>query len=184
MVTGIWALYVLGIIFLILIPFVFYFIKLFGYNKLAWIISILMLTMVLVPAFWYFNQSNLYSKEDALADFRYIGYDPKNDFRIVENSIEGVKNKHQESVFLFDRQDVKRIIQNIQQNPTFKHVDQEMDFRKELGRENSSKIIRTYHIKNKFIVETYDMIDEYELKTTKTVFKTTSDSVFFTKIID
>ena len=178
------AVILLGIIILILVPFVYFGIRMAGYPKAAIGISLGIFLVVSIPLLKLSYRSQMYSKEDALVDFQEAKIQIKGPLRILENDISGFKSIEQKTTFILDSAEVNQIIKQIEKRNDFKISPTLLDLREEMHRENGNRIIRNYRHKDMYIIETYDKLDEYTVNSSEFIFKKNNDTVQFEKLED
>ena len=181
MESGLIAVIIFGIVLLILIPFIYYGLKMAGYNKAAMIISLIMFLIIVVPMVKYGYRSQMYSNYDLKNDLHQAGIGFKNPIRIVSNDISGIKNMKQKTVLIMDTFDVNTIIKRIESDSRFTVSPKSLNLKEELGSNAKNKTNRNYRFKDNFILETYGKSDEYTIRYYELKFKKDNDTVFFTK---
>ena len=102
METGLIAVIIFGIVLLILIPFIYYGLKMAGYNKAAMIVSLAIFFIVIIPMVKYGYRSQMYSNDDLKTDLHQAGIGFKGNLKIISTDISGIKNMKQETVLIMD----------------------------------------------------------------------------------
>jgi hypothetical protein len=179
--SGVIAVIIFGIIFLILIPFIYYGIKMAGYNKAAGIVSITIFLVVMIPLIKYGYRSKMYSSVELKVDLHKAGIGFKNPIKIVSNDVSGIKIKKQETRFIMDTVDVNKIISRIESNSHYKIVPKLINLKADFGSKAQQRRERNYRFKNFYILETYGKIDDYTVRYTELKFRKNNDTVFFVK---
>ena len=181
MEAGVLVVGIIGVILLILIPFIFYGLRLAGYDKTAYLVCSTLFLIITVPMVNYSYRSEMYSQDDMIDDLHQAGIGFKNPVRMVSNSISGVKDMKQETVLLMDTADVHRIINRIETDNRYKISSEILSLKKELGANTHYISNRNYRFKNTYILETYGMKDEYTVRYTELKFQRNNDTVLFKK---
>lgn len=181
MESGLIAVVIFGIVILLLIPFIYYGLKMAGYNKLAIIICSIMFLIIMIPMVKYGYRSQMYSNQDAVNDLHKAGIGFKNPIRIVSNDINGIKNMKQKTVLIIDTADVNRIINKIEEDSKYQISMKLLDLKDELGSNARQKVTRNYRFKDNYMLETYGKIDEYTIQYTELKLRKNIDTVFFKK---
>ncbi len=86
-----------GIILLILSVLSFFFIKSLGRKKLAYIVSISLASVVIIPFFLFAFESFLYFKSDVKNDLELAHFHLEDNFEILENDITGTIDYYQKT---------------------------------------------------------------------------------------
>ena len=178
------AVILLGIIILLLVPFIYFGIRMAGFPKAAVFISVAVFLIVSIPLLKISYRSQMYSKEDALVDFQEARLNIKGALKVHENDISGFKLVEQKATFILDSTEVNEIIHKMESHPNFIISPTLLDLRDEMERQPSGKIIRQFRHKDLFVVETYQTLDEYTVKSSTFTFKKNNDTVQFHKIED
>lgn len=178
------AVILLGIIILLLVPFIYFGIRMVGYPKAAIAISLGVFLLVSIPLLKFSYRSQMYDKYDALVDFHDANINVKGSLRVLHNDISGFRSVEQNSTFIMDSSEVNEYIKRIENQPDYIISPTILDLRNEMNRSNSGKIIRSYRHKDMFITETYQKTDEYTVKTSSFTFKKNNDTVQFYKMED
>lgn len=178
------AVVLLGIIIILLVPFIYFGIRMAGYPKTALIISVAVFLVVSIPLLKLAYRGQMYSKEDALIDFEEANIIVKGPLRVYENEISGFKAVEQNGTFILDSAEVNQIIKRMENQPEFLISPTMLNLRKELSRKISGKIVRNFQYKDQFVVETYQPIDEYTIRSSSFIFKKNNDTVRFEKLED
>lgn len=178
------AVILLGIIILLLVPFIYFGIRMAGYPKAAVGISFAVFLIVSIPLLKLAYRGQMYSKEDALVDFNEANLQIKGPIRVLENEISGFKSVEQNGIFILDSVEINQIIKRIENRPDYLISPTMLNLRKEMERRPSGKIIRSFRHKDQYVVETYQPIDEYTIRTSSFVFKKNNDTVRFEKLED
>ena len=178
------AVILLGIIILLLVPFIYFGIRMAGYPKAAIGISLAIFLFISIPLLKLAYRSQMYSKEDALVDFQEAKIQVKGSLRVLENDISGFKSVEQKTTFLMDSTEVNEIIQRIENRDGYLVSPKLLNLRDEMHRDDVRKVIRNYRHKDLYIVETYDKLDEYTVKSSEFIFKKNNDTVQYQKLED
>ncbi|HAD80162.1 hypothetical protein [uncultured Empedobacter sp.] len=181
MESGLIAVIIFGIVLLILIPFIYYGLRMAGYNKAAMIVSLAIFFIVMIPMVKYGYRSQMYSNDDLKTDLHRAGIGFKGNLKIVSTDISGIKNMKQETVLIMDSADVNTIINRIETDPRFKISPKTLSLKEELGSNAKHKTNRNYRFKDNFILETYGMSDDYTIRYSELKFRKGNDTVFFKK---
>lgn len=181
MESGLIAVIIFGIVLLILIPFIYYGLRMAGYNKAAMIISLAIFLIIVIPMVKYGYRSQMYSQENLISDLHQAGIGFKGNPKIVSTDISGIKNMKQETVLIMDSADVNTIIKRIETYPRFKISPNLLSLKEELGANARNKTNRNYRFKDNFILETYGMSDDYTIRYSELKFRKGNDTVFFKK---
>ena len=181
METGLVAVIIFGIVLLILVPFIYYGLRMAGYNKAAMVISALIFFIVVIPMVKYGYRSQMYSNDDLKVDLHQAGVGFKKSVKIVSNDISGIKNMKQESIILMDTVDVNKIIKHIESSSNFKISPTLFNLKEELGANAHNKTSRQYRFKDHFIIENYGKIDDYTIRYAERQFRKNNDTVVFKK---
>lgn len=176
------AVILLGIIIILLVPFIYFGIRMAGYPKAALGISIGLFLLIAVPMLKYAYRGQMYSNEDAINDFRSANLTINGPFKILENDISGIKRIEQKAQFLLDTSNVNQIISRLKKQPNFHVSPTHLDLRKDITGHSVGKTIRAYRYKNCYYVETFDQIDDYTTLYSSFEFKAHLDTVKFHKI--
>lgn len=179
--SGILAVIIFGIILIILIPFIYYGIKMAGYNKAAGLVAITIFLVVMIPMIKFGYRSQMYSTTELKDDLHKAGIGFKNSIKIVSNDVSGIKIKKQKTIVIMDTVDVNKIISRIENHSHYKIVPKLMNLKADFGAKVQQKKERNYRFKNFFILETYGKIDQYTVRYTELKFRKNNDTVFFTK---
>lgn len=181
MESGLIAVIIFGIVVLILTPFIYYGLKMAGYNKAALIVSLSIFFVIVIPMVKYGYRSQMYSKDDLKTDLHRAGIGFKGDLRIVSTDISGIKNMKQETVLIMDSADINTIINRIETDPRFNISPNLLSLKEELGANSRNKTNRNYRFKDNFILETYGKSDDYTIRYSELKFRKGNDTVFFKK---
>ncbi len=182
MESGILAIVLLGVVILILIPFIYFGVKAFGYPRLAWVIGLVLGLIVLIPMIKYGYRSQMYDQEEAKKDLQSAGIVPKNGLKIIHNEISGYKHLQQQAIFILDTVDINKAIKRIESNPNYIISPKRLNLKEEIKQRNFGTIQRVYRYKNNFIVEQLIQTDEYTIKATETILKKNIDTVYYKKL--
>lgn len=178
------AVILLGIIIILLVPFIYFGIRMAGYPKVAIGISLAIFLIVSIPLLKLAYRSQMYSKEEALIDFQEAKIQVKGPLHILENDISGFKSVEQKTIFIMDSTEVNNIIKKIENREGYLISPTILNLRDELQREDVRKVIRNYRHKDMYFIETYDKLDEYTVKSSTFTFKKNNDTVRFEKLED
>lgn len=181
MESGLLAVIIFGVLLLILTPFIFYGLKMAGYNKLAFIVSLSIFFIVIIPMVKYSYRSQMYSNDDLKNDLHSAGIGFKNSVRIINNDISGIKNMKQETVLIMDTADINKIVQRIESDPKYVISPKILNLKAETVGKIQYKTNRNYRFKNNYILETYSTIDNYTARYTELRFRKDNDTVFLKK---
>ncbi len=184
MESGILAIILLGVVILILIPFIYFGVKAFGYPRLAWIISLVLGLIVLIPMVKYGYRSQLYSSDDAKNELQSAGIVPKNGLKIIHNEISGYKHLEQQAIFLLDTADVNLAIKRIEASTNYLISPKRLAIRDDVQQRNFGIIQRTYRFKNNYFIEQLIQTDDYTLKSTEFKLHKNNDTVYYHKVED
>lgn len=176
------AVILLGIIILMLVPFIYFGIRMAGYPKLAIAISITIFLIISIPLLKLSYRSQMYSKEDAMVDFNEANLPIKGTLRILENDISGFKSIHQQSTFLLDSAEVNQLIHRMEIRKDFIISPTVLNLYNELKNDKVNKVIRSYRHKDRYFIETYQKLDEYTIRTSTFTLKKNNDTVLFKKL--
>lgn len=179
--SGVIAVIIFGIVFLILIPFIYYGIKMAGYNKAAGIVSIAIFLIVMIPMVKFGYRSEMYGSVELKDDLHKAGIGFKNPIKIVSNDVSGVKIMRQETTFVMDTVDVHKIIWRIEHHQNYKVFPKLLNLRSDFRAKAQQKRERNYRFKDYYILETYGKIDQYTVRYTELKFRKDNDTVFFVK---
>lgn len=182
MESGILAIILLGIVILILVPFIYYGVRSAGYPKVAIIVCVILTIVVLIPMVKYGYRDQLYSHEDGLRDLTQAGIEPKKGFKLVKTSITGYKHLQQVSVFILDTVDVNKAIARIERNPDYLISPVLLNLKDEVKNKNFGSFKRVYRFKNNFIIEGFSKPDDYTASTTELILRKNMDTVLYKKI--
>ncbi|MBS7332790.1 hypothetical protein [Faecalibacter bovis] len=178
------AVILLGIIILLLVPFIYFGIRMAGYPRAAIGISLGVFLVVSIPLISLAYRGKMYSKDDALVDFQAAKIQVKGPLRILTNDISGFKSVQQETTFILDSTEVNEIIKRIENRNDFLISPTLLNLRDEMNRKHGNNVIRNYRHKEMYIIETYDKLDEYTVKSSEFIFKKNNDTVQFKKLED
>jgi len=178
------AVILLGVIILLLVPFIYFGIKMVGFPRAAIVVSLGIFLIISIPLLKFGYRSQMYDKNDALSDFENANIKIKGALRIFENDISGFKVTEQNSTFILDSSEVNQYIKKIEQHPNFIISPTLLSLRYEMERQPAGKIIRNFRHKNLYITETYQKLDEYTVKTSTFTFMKNNDTVQFYKLED
>ena len=178
------AVILLGIIIILLVPFIYFGIRMAGYPKAAIGISLGIFLIVSIPLLKLAYRSQMYSKEDAIIDFNEAKLQVKGPLRILENDISGFKAVKQNSKFILDSVEVNQIIKQIENRNDYIISPTLLNLRDEMNREDVGRQIRNFRHKDLYVVETYQKLDEYTVKSSTFTFKKNNDTVHFEKLED
>ncbi|WP_413532038.1 hypothetical protein [Empedobacter brevis] len=181
MESGLIAVIIFGIVLLILIPFIYYGLRMAGYNKAAMIVSLVIFFTVMIPMVKYGYRSQMYSQEDLKNDLHQAGIGFKGNLKMISTDISGIKNMKQETVLIMDSADINTIINRIKTDPRFEISPKRLNLKEELGSNAKHKTNRNYRYKDNFILETYGMSDNYTIRYAELKFRKGNDTVFFKK---
>jgi len=171
------AVVLLGVIILILIPFIYFGIRLAGYPKIAIGVGVILFLVISIPLLKLAYRSQMYSKQDALIDFNEAQIPIGNTLKIESNDISGYKSVEQKTVFIADSIKINEIIKRIEQRPDYVISPKKLNLRDEMQREDVGKVMRYYRFKDNYVVETYQKLDEYTVKTLTFSFKKNNDTI-------
>lgn len=178
------AVILLGIIILILVPFIYFGIRMAGYPRVALGVSVAVFFLISIPMIKLAYRSQMYSKEDAIADFHDANLNIKKALKIQDNDISGFKSVIQKTTFILDSTEVNQIIKRMENQPDYLISPTLLNLRDEMQRENVSRVIRNYRHKDMYMIETYQKLDEYTVRTSTFTFKKNNDTVRFEKLED
>lgn len=178
------AVILLGVIILLLIPFIYFGIKMAGYPKLAIAIGLILFLVISIPLLKLAYRSQMYSKEDAIADFKDAMIPIGHPLKIVSNDIDGFKSVEQNTVLVTDSAQLNAFIHKMEQRPDYIISPNKLNLRDEMQREEAGKVIRYYRFKDNYFVETYQKLDEYTVKTATFTFKKNNDTIKLYKLED
>ncbi|WP_313376119.1 hypothetical protein [Chishuiella sp.] len=181
MESGLLAVIIFGVLLLILTPFIFYGLKMAGYNKFAFIVSLSIFFIVVIPMVKYSYRSQMYSNDDLKNDLHKAGIGFKNSVRVIHNDISGIKNMKQETVVIMDTADINKIVQKIESDPKYIISPKILNLKNETTGKIQYKTNRNYRFKNNYILETYGTIDNYTSRYTELKFRKDNDTVFLKK---
>jgi hypothetical protein len=181
METGLIAVIIFGIVLIVLIPFIYYGLRMAGYNKAAMVISLAIFFIVVIPMVKYGYRSQMYSNDDLKSDLHQSGVGFKGNVRIVSNDISGIKNLKQETILIMDTVNVNKIINRIESDSRFEISPKKLNLKEELGSNAQHTSNRNYRFKNNFILETYGKIDQYTVRYSELRFQKNNDTVYFKK---
>lgn len=181
MESGLIAVVIFGIVLIILVPFIYYGLRMAGYHKAAMIISAAIFFIVLIPMVKYGYRSQMYSSEDLKTDLLQAGIGYKGPIKMVSTEISGIKHLKQETVLIMDTVDINKIIKRIESDSRFEVSPKLLNLKDELGANARNKMNRNYRFKTNFILETYGMIDNYTVHYSELKFRKDNDTVFFKK---
>ncbi|TDX86759.1 hypothetical protein [Epilithonimonas xixisoli] len=111
------------IFFLVLIPIVFVILYKTGNKKTAYIISSILLLIFLSLAFMNSVDAFVFSKNDVKKDLKFLNITLNDDFKIVDNKIEGFPEYFQFTKLKISEADRNRIISQITISDNFKIYD-------------------------------------------------------------
>lgn len=178
------AVILLGIIILLLVPFIYFGIRMAGYPKAAIGISLGIFLIISIPLLKLSYRSQMYSKEDALIDLQEANIQIKGALKIHENEISGFKAVEQNTTLILDSTEINQIIKRMEMRDDFTISPKLLDLREDMARESSGKIIRQYRFKDQYIIETYQKLDEYTVRSSTLFFKKNNDTVQLKKLED
>lgn len=181
MESGLIAVVIFGIVLLILIPFIYYGLRMAGYNKAAMFISLAIFFIVVIPMVKYGYRSQMYSNDDLKIDLHQAGIGFKGNLKIVSTDISGIKNMKQKTILIMDSADINTIINRIESDPRYKISPNLLSLKEELGSNARNKTNRNYRFKENFILETYGMSDDFTIRYSELKFRKGNDTVFFKK---
>ncbi|CAM3229059.1 MULTISPECIES: hypothetical protein [Empedobacter] len=181
MESGLIAVIIFGIVLLILVPFIYYGLRMAGYNKAAMIVSLALFFTVVIPMVKYGYRSQMYSNDDLINDLHQAGIGFKGEPKIVSTDISGIKKMKQQTILIMDSTDINIIINRIETDPRFEISPKILSLKEELGANARNKTNRNYRFKDNYILETYGMIDNYTIRYSELKFRKGNDTVFFKK---
>lgn len=145
----------LGILFLcfFLLFIVIYFTIIYksGDKKIAYILSFILFLIFLNFVFTNSINAFLYSKSDVKKDLKILKIDLKDDFKIVDNEIEGFPEYYQETKLVISERDKNKIIDKIKSAKNFiKYNSTALSQAEYQLMERENKIILNYQNNNSF----------------------------------
>ena len=178
------AVVLLGVIILLLIPFIYFGIRMAGYPKLAIGVGVILFLAISIPLLKLAYRGQMYSREDAMIDFNEAMIPIGNTLKIESNDISGYKSVEQHTIFIADSTKINDFIKKVEQRPDYKISPNKLNLRDEMQREDAGKIIRYYRFKDNYFVETYQKLDEYTVKTSTFALKKNNDTIKLYKLED
>lgn len=104
---------IIGLLILIGSPISYFILKYLGYKKAGIVVALLMASVVLIPFFLFYFESELYSKSDARDDLGKLGIELQDDFEITYSKISGMPEYYQFTELKISKKDRIRIIDSI-----------------------------------------------------------------------
>ena len=186
--AGVLVAVLIGILFLIAAPISFFILKYLGYKKLGIIVSLIMVSIVLIPFFLLYFESELYSKSDAKKDLSLINLALKDDFEISKSEISGMPEYYQFTDLRISQKDKQNIIKEIKNSTNFELRDSITHLRFIVNNQNSwekdTTIVHNFQFKDQIIREVYIKKDGYIPINLKIEMKDNSDILKLERIED
>ncbi len=151
---------IIGLLILIGSPISYFILKYLGYKKTGIVVALLMASIVLIPFFLLYFESELYSKSDAQKDLDKLGIELQDDFEIEQNKISGIPEYYQFTDLKISYADKLRIIKTIKSSPNFEERNSTEPLRFKLANENlwrdDTIVTHNFIFKNKITREIFE----------------------------
>lgn len=150
--VGVLVLAFIGLLLLIGSPFSYFPIKYLGYKKAGIVVAVLMASVVLIPFFLFYFESELYSKADVRKDLAKLNI-------TLKNEISGMPEYYQFTDLKISQEDKQKIINEIKNSGNFEKRDSMYPLRfLEINQniwKKDTTILHNYQFENQFIREIY-----------------------------
>ncbi|MEI8086018.1 MAG: hypothetical protein WCG93_07365 [Paludibacter sp.] len=159
LVIGIFIL----LLFIISVPFIYFFLKKKGKPKLGIIISSLIILFVLSQLFTNEIDEYLFFKSSAKDNLKLAHIELKDDFKIIDNKVTGMPERTQKTKLEISENDKKRIINEIKYSKSYNHINYGGILQQLLKTHNNmNRIIYTnYFCQGKYCRESFYRDNEY-----------------------
>ena len=176
---------ILFVVFLSIFTVIIYFLlKKFGHQKLAIIISSILIFIILNLVFINTIDGITYFKSDAKEDLKLVKIYLKDDFEITDNKVDGFPERYQKTILKISDADKERIISGIKNNKYFQDCKEERALYYKMLGKNSKRLISNYAIKDIYFKESYEQKEGYVAISEYVSIKENSNSIELNRIED
>ena len=178
---------IIGLIILILSPLSYFMLKKNGKKKIGIVVSIILISIVVIPIILFGLEGKFYNKADAREDLKLANIELFNDFEIISNNVNGIPERYQYTTLRLSKDDRNRIINEIKNGENFTESNGTRLLYNEMWDKNSvrNKVVFTdYFWKNEFVRESYYRQDNYVPTLMIVRLKENSDTLKLTRIED
>lgn len=182
---------IIGLLILVAAPISYFILKYLGYKKAGIVVALLLASIVLIPFFLIYFESELYSKSDARKDLDKLGIELQDDFEITYSNISGMPEYYQFTELKISKKDRDKIIESIidsiklKQRSTHKLNFADSIYTTKLyGVEKTFTLFNHYKTKDIYIRELYNKHPSYIATEMKLLVHEFSDTIRIERIED
>lgn len=151
---------IIGLLILMASPISYFILKYLDYKKAGIVVALLLASIVLIPFFLLYFESELYSKSDARKDLDKLGIELQDDFEIEKNKISGVPEYYQFTDLKISYADKVQIINSIKSSLNYAERDSTEPLRFKIMEgdlwKKDTVISHNFLFKNKITREIYE----------------------------
>jgi hypothetical protein len=126
----------------------------------------------------------MYFKSDAKEDLRLVGIHLKDDFEIIENSVDGFPERYQKTILKISETDRNRIISEIKNNKYFLECKEERALFYKMNGKDSKRLLSSYAIIDSYFKESYEQQPNFVALSEYVTLKENSNNIELNRIED